>query len=169
MDFFNKLGKKASEAYKATTEKTGKLAEEVKLKLKMNENKSQISELYTKIGELVYQNHVREEKFDLNEALEQECIKIDVLAGEIDEILNQIRELKDKKQCEKCYSEIDISAKFCPHCGAEQTENKSEEAKNVEVIEKEDSVQESSEDVESIEDVVVTEVKVVQDNNEENN
>lgn len=167
MDFFNKLGKKASEAYKATTEKTGKIAEEVKLKLKMNENKSQISELYTKIGEKVYQNHIREEKIDLNEELEQECIKIDVLASEIDEILKQIRELKDKKQCEKCFAEIDINVKFCPHCGAEQKEDAIQEEKNVEVLEKEEA-EETSDDVESIEDVVVTEVKVVQDNNEEN-
>ena len=168
MDFFNKLGKKASEAYKATTEKTGKLAEEVKLKLKMNENKGQISDLYTKIGEMVYQNHVREEKIDLNELLEQECIKIDVLAGEIEEILNQIRELKNKKQCEKCFSEIDINVKYCPHCGAEQIETKGEEVKDVEVLEKENNTENASEDVESIEDVVVTEVKVVQDNIDEN-
>ena len=34
MDFFNQLGKKATEAYKVTADKTGKIAKEAKLKLK---------------------------------------------------------------------------------------------------------------------------------------
>lgn len=168
MDFFNKLGKKASETYKVTTEKTGKLAQEVKLKLKMNENKSQITELYEKIGEKVYQKHVREENIDIKEELEQECIKIDVLANEIEEILNQIRELKDKKQCEKCYAEININDKFCPECGAEQELAKEDEAREVEVLEKEESTQTESVQNESIEDVVKTESLVDEENKEEN-
>ena len=62
MDFFDKLGKKASETYKATAEKTGKIAKEAKLKMKMNENKSQIDELYKEIGRKVYEKHVIKEK-----------------------------------------------------------------------------------------------------------
>ena len=167
MDFFNKLGKKASETYKVTTEKTGKIAQEVKLKLKMNENKSQISELYKNIGEKVYEQHVREEKIDIKEELEQECIKIDVLANEIEEILNQILALKDKKQCEKCFAEININDKFCPTCGAEQ-QSVSEDVKEVEVLEKEETTEPTSENVESIEDVVEAESIVVEENKEEN-
>ena len=34
MEFFDKLGKKASEAYKITADKTGKLAKETKIKFK---------------------------------------------------------------------------------------------------------------------------------------
>ena len=45
MDFFDKLGKKASEAYKVTADKTGKLAKEAKLRMKMNELKSQINDI----------------------------------------------------------------------------------------------------------------------------
>ena len=42
MEFFDKLGKKASEAYKVTADKTGKIAKEAKLRMKMSELKSQI-------------------------------------------------------------------------------------------------------------------------------
>ena len=45
MEFFDKLGKKASEAYKVTADKTGKLAKEAKLRMKMGELKSEINEL----------------------------------------------------------------------------------------------------------------------------
>ena len=54
MEFFDKLGKKASEAYKMTADKTGKIAKETKLKLKMNELKSEIKEIYEEIGKKVY-------------------------------------------------------------------------------------------------------------------
>ena len=59
MGFFDTLGKKASEAYGATAKKTGELAREAKLKMKINENKSNINDLYKEIGKKVYEKHVR--------------------------------------------------------------------------------------------------------------
>ena len=38
MGFFDTLGKKATEAYNVTTKKTGELAKEAKLRMKINEN-----------------------------------------------------------------------------------------------------------------------------------
>ena len=38
MGFFDNLSKKASAAYDATAEKTGKLAKEAKFRMKINEN-----------------------------------------------------------------------------------------------------------------------------------
>ena len=49
MEFFDKLGKKASEAYKVTADKTGKLAKEAKLRMKISELKSQINDIYKEI------------------------------------------------------------------------------------------------------------------------
>ena len=40
MDFFNKLGKKASETYQVTKEKTVKFSNEVKLKGKISDTKA---------------------------------------------------------------------------------------------------------------------------------
>ena len=81
MDFFDKLGKKASEAYKVTADKTGKLAKEAKLRMKMNELKSQINDIYKTIGEEIYQKHTREEEYNINEKLEESCTQIDVLSA----------------------------------------------------------------------------------------
>lgn len=133
MDFFDKIGKKASETYKITTEKTGKLAKEAKLRMKINENKSDINDLYKEIGKKVYEKHRREENIDIKKELEEECTKIDVLSAEIETNLKIILELKEKKQCPKCFKEIPKEAKFCPECGEKQEEV---EAKEVEVIEK---------------------------------
>lgn len=136
MEFFDKLGKKASEAYKMTADKTGKLAKETKLKLKIGELKTQINEVYEEIGKRVYENHIRENDENAEQEIEEKCVKIDVLSDEIDSLLKECLELKDKKQCQKCYTEIEKEAKFCKHCGAKQEEPKKEpEILEVEVVE----------------------------------
>ena len=132
MEFFDKLGKKATEAYKETADKTGKIAKETKIKFKIGELKSQINDIYEEIGKKVYEKHIREEEISIKKDLEEQCTKIDVLSDEIDSLLKQCLELKDKKQCSKCYKEIEKEAKFCPYCGKKQT---SAPAKEVEVLE----------------------------------
>ena len=57
MEFFDKLGKKASEAYKMTADKTGKIAKETKMKFKIGELRSQINDIYEEIGKKVYEKH----------------------------------------------------------------------------------------------------------------
>ena len=127
MDFFDKIGKKASEAYKVTADKTGKLAKEAKLRMKISDLKSQINDIYKEIGETVYQKHTRNGEYDIEKEIEEKCTKIDVLSDEIDSNL---------KQCSSCFAEIEKDVKFCPKCGAKQEEIKEEPAKEVEVIEK---------------------------------
>lgn len=120
MGFFDGLSKKASAAYDATAQKTSKLAKEAKFRMKINENKSDINDLYKEIGKKVYEKHVREENIDIKAELEEECTKIDVLSAEIETCLKSILELKDKRQCEQCHTEIDVKNDFCPKCGAKQ-------------------------------------------------
>ncbi len=175
MDFFDKLGKKASEAYKITADKTGKIAKETKMRLKISELKSQINDLYEEIGKKVYENHVEKEELK-KEELEEVCVQIDVLSDEIESLLKQCLELKDKKQCQKCFKEIDKNVKFCPNCGEKQ-----EEAKEVEILEEVETtkVEEDNIDIpvnqDSIEDKVETLEKTieiesnVEKNKEENN
>lgn len=131
MGFFDNLGKKASAAYDATAEKTGKIAKEAKLKMKINENKSDIKDIYKEIGKKVYEKHVREENIDIKTELEEECTKIDVLSAEIETCLKSILELKEKKQCENCHAEIELDATFCSKCGAKQPEIEVKEAEVV--------------------------------------
>ena len=134
MEFFDKLGKKASEAYKITADKTGKIAKETKIKFKMNDLKSQINDIYEEIGKNVYEKHVKKENISVND-FEEECTKIDVLSDEIEGLLKECLELKDKKQCPKCYKEIEKDAKFCPSCGEKQEEMKVQEVEILEDVE----------------------------------
>lgn len=124
MEFFDKLGKKASEAYRVTADKTGKIAKETKLKIKMGDLKSKINDIYEEIGKIVYEKHVKKEEIDIEKDLIEQCTNIDVMSDEIEALLKECLELKDKKQCTKCFTEIEKDAKFCPYCGMKQEENK---------------------------------------------
>ena len=142
MEFFDMIGKKASEAYKITADKTGKLAKETKLKIRMGEIKAQTNEIYQEIGKKVYEKHVREEDISIKEELEEECTKLDVLSDEMDSLLNQCLELRDKKQCPNCFAKIDKEMNYCPNCGVKQEKEEvseeeltdDEEVKEVEII-----------------------------------
>ena len=155
MEFFDKLTKKASETYKGAAEKTGKIAKEAKLKMKINENKSKINDLYEEIGKKVYQKHAADEELNIKEELQEECEKIDILSAEIDSYHEEILKLSDVKACVNCKETIDKNAKFCPKCGTEQPEIKEEEAKEVEVIEQEEP--EDQNEAEKIEENNVSE------------
>lgn len=135
MEFFEKLGKKASETYKSAAEKTNKLASETKLKLKISDNKSKIKEIYTDIGKKVYEKHILDGNICIKDEIKEELERIDELSNEIKEFERQKLELSDIKQCVNCKNEIDVSAKFCPNCGAEQPEIKEPEAQVAEVVE----------------------------------
>lgn len=110
MGFFNEIGKK-------TTEATSKITKETKLKLKINESKNKISDLYEEIGKKVYEKHVREENISIKEELQEECEKIDNLSKEIEEARREILKLNNKRQCPECYAEIEKDAAFCSKCG----------------------------------------------------
>ncbi len=135
MEFLDKLTKKATETYKGAAEKTGKIAKEAKLKMKINDNKSKINDLYQEIGKKVYQKHTADEQICIKKDLEEECAKIDILSAEIETYHEEILNLSDVKACINCKETIDKEARFCPKCGAEQPANEEkQEVMEVEIV-----------------------------------
>ena len=165
MELFDKLGKKASEAYKVTADKTGKIAKEAKLKMKMGELKSEINEIYEDIGKIVYEKHIREEEYDIAEELKERCTKIDYLSDEMDAYLKDCLELKDKKQCPNCYTKIEKDANFCSECGARQ-EKEVEQVEEVKQPEKEVDNDIDNKEESNLEKTVEVESDVKSDENE---
>ena len=150
MEFFDKLTKKATETYKGAAEKTGKLAKETKLKLKISENKSKINDLYEEIGKKVYQKHKEHGDGCVKNDIEDGLTKIDILANEIEMYNREILELSDQKECVECKEKLAKDARFCPKCGAKQPEesNTEERVEELEALEAEvvDSPNEVSEE-----------------------
>ena len=145
MEFFNKIGKIANKTYKSASQKTGEIAKEAKIKMKMSENKSKINDLYEEIGKIVYQKHIYGEEVKIEEDLNTYCNKIDELSKEVEKYQEEVLSLKNKRICENCYTEIELSSKYCPHCGFEQLEEKKEDI-NEENIDKKNTVEIVEED-----------------------
>ena len=152
MDFFNKIGDIANKTYKKTSQKTGEIAKEAKLKMKMNDNKSKINNLYEEIGKIVYQKYLNNEEVKINEDLNTYLNQIDELSKEIETYQEDILKIKNKRICENCYSEINLDSKYCPHCGFEQKEEKVEDIKENETS-----------------DEGTKEIEIIEDNDDENN
>ena len=180
MEFFDKLGKKASEAYMNIADKTGKIAKETKLKFKINDLKSQVNDIYEEIGKKVYEKHLKKEEISIKENFEEECTKIDVLSDETERLLKECLELRDKKQCPKCFTEIKKDAKFCPNCGEKQEDNETKEveiledvevssAENDEQIENQINIQEIDDKFENLEKTIQVESNVQTEEDEDDN
>ncbi len=157
MDFFEKLGKKATETFNSAAEKTNKIASEAKIRIKMNDCKSKIKDIYQDIGKIVYQKLVLDGQIEVKDDIEEQLTKIKEYTDQIEEYEKQILELTNLKQCENCKNKIDKNAKYCPECGAKQPEEPVHEA---EVLESE----ENQDEEEIIEDVS----SEVEDNLEDN-
>lgn len=169
MDFWDKLTKKASETYKGASEKTSKIAKETKLKLKINENKSKIEDLYTDIGKKVYQKHVAKEDVKVAIDIQEECAKIDELAHQIEDYERQIWELSDNKQCPQCKSKINKDDTFCSNCGLKQEEEKVHEVEVVPEVKEEDLKEEPTEEYSEGEETKGNCEKSITENVEDNN
>ena len=152
MGFFSDLGRKTSET-------KGKIAIETKLKMKINENKGKITDIYEEICKKVYEKHVREGNIDIKADLEEECKKLDELSKEIEEARIEILKLNQKKLCSKCSAEIENGALFCPKCGEkpEQEPTKKEEA--LEKLEEANIEPEKQEEAEAVKEDLKEEVK----------
>ena len=143
MGFFSDLGKKTSET-------TGKIARETKLKMKINENKGKIEDIYEEIGKKVYEKHIREENIDIKTDLAEECSKLDALSKEIEDARLEILKLNQKKLCSKCSAEIEAGAVFCPKCGEKQTAEPTIKEETLEKLENAEIPPEKKEEAEAV-------------------
>ncbi len=152
MGFFSDLGRKTSET-------TGKIARETKLKMKINENKGKITDIYEEIGKKVYEKHVREENIDIKADLEEDCKKLDELSKEIEEARIEILKLNQKKLCSKCSAEIENGALFCPKCGEKQEQEPTKKEEALEKLEEANIEPEKQEEAEAVKEDLKEEVK----------
>ena len=141
MNFFDKLGKKASQTYQATKEKATNISEELKLKGKISDLKEKIEDLYTEIGKAVY-TEIKDGKDVSKEEVAAKCEEISKAKDDISKIESTILALKKVKKCANCGEELEMDALFCSKCGKEQpkiekveVKEEPQEVKEAEVIE----------------------------------
>ncbi len=140
MEILDKIGVAASKVYCVTVDKTDRLTKEAKIKIKMSNLKSDIEDIYMAIGKEVYNLYLTKQDKSINENLRIDCMRIDDISFEIDELSKKVLELKNKKKCYNCFTEIGRCDNFCFNCGEEQprigksdkicNRNKEEKTKN---------------------------------------
>lgn len=159
MDFFSKLGKKASKTYQVTKEKAVNLSEELKLKGKINDLKDKIEDVYKEIGMTVY-NEVKDGKDVSKEEITAKCETISKYKDEIEKLQSDILALKNVVKCTNCGVELDLGDPFCYKCGTKQPEVEKVEIKD----ETEDAVKNAA-----VVEIAETTVEVSNSENNDNN
>lgn len=180
MDFFSKLGKKASKTYQVTKEKAANLSEELKLRGKINDLKDKVEEIYNDIGKIVY-NEIKDGKEVSKEEVSVRCEQISKFKDEIEKIQTDILSLKKVRKCSNCGEELALEDSFCCKCGTKQPEiekvevkeNISTEMKDAEIVEvanvNPDKVSNENAEVENVSDNENVEIENSSNENCEDN
>lgn len=154
---FEELTQKVKKFSRDTVEEVQKMNEVRQLNGKVNDAKKQIENIYTEIGKKF---------FDLNkdyapEGFEEYIQTINDKLAQIEQLKEQVRDVKGVVLCTKCNSEVPLTERFCSNCGnkmPEVIEIVDEEDESAVVVDAED-VTEVAEDAaggikEAAEDVV---------------
>ena len=125
-EFSKKVGRTATDTYNTVADKSGKLIEEAKLKMAVNDKHEEIEDYYIVMGKTVYEQY--KDKNDVGE-FTKVCKKIDKLSSEINEMEKKILFNKNLRKCDNCGEIISLDSTFCENCGKKQKPVKIKEDK----------------------------------------
>lgn len=113
MAFFEDLGKKLTQASQNTIQKTKGIADTAKISAMISEEEKKIRNNYQEIGELYVSLHSE----DAEDALALLVQDVKDAQKRITDYRQQIQDIKGYVRCEKCGTEVPITAAFCSGCG----------------------------------------------------
>ena len=118
MAFFDDLGKKLSKAGQSVMDKGKELADITKINLAISDEEKKLEEAYKKIGKLFVEK--------IGDRAEGDFAELVTVAKEadtkIDELRQQIKDIKGIAVCPKCGTQVQADAVFCNACGAKLRE-----------------------------------------------
>lgn len=117
MAFIDELKDRANDVAQVASRKVGEAVGITKVKMALAEKQSTLRALYKELGEMVYVNFKRD--IEDNEALEDKFAEIDLVIDSIDELKNELKQIKNMKTCPHCGSDIEEDANYCSKCGME--------------------------------------------------
>lgn len=114
MAFFEQLGKKLSSAGQSVVQQTKNFTETTRLNSSVSEAEKKIESLYSALGKAYYDNHKDDASAEGRGVIEE----ITAAFAQIDEIKEQINQIKTANKCPNCGAEISAESAFCKNCGA---------------------------------------------------
>jgi len=100
---------------KTVIEKTNNIVNQTKLKFSISETKSKIKDIYTEIGKSVYENY--KSTGEVIDDMEEKFAKIDAMTEEVNELKEQLYQLKENVKCPKCGAYNHSDDVYCSKCG----------------------------------------------------
>ena len=95
--------------------KTNNIVNQTKLKFSISETKSKIKDIYTEIGKSVYENY--KSTGEVIDDMEEKFAKIDAMTEEVNELKEQLYQLKENVKCPKCGAYNHSDDVYCSKCG----------------------------------------------------
>ena len=106
---------KAKNAASAAGKKTGELLEVSKLKMRAAELRSDLNDVYLRLGKLAYREGIDcKQPGALAKVLFAEIEELD---KRLTEVLDQIAQIKKTLKCPNCGTQNDAQAFYCSRCG----------------------------------------------------
>lgn len=122
-DIMSKIKSTASKAKegagkfaKIFAKRTSNAISSTKLSISISEANSKIKDIYTEIGETMYEKYLNNEATDPE--FETAFQQIDKLMVDIGELYDKKAELKNAQRCKTCGALNNEDADFCSKCGA---------------------------------------------------
>ncbi len=112
-DITKKITEKAKKLGKDTAEEVQKLNRIRQLNGKVSDAKKQIEGVYSEIGKKFYELH----KDYIPEGFEELINTINEKTAEIEQLKEQLRQVKGVVLCPGCSMEVSGDERFCPNCG----------------------------------------------------
>lgn len=111
----NKDKDSAVQVTKTVIEKINNIVNQTKLKFSISETKSKIKDIYTEIGKSVYENY--KSTGEVIDDMEEKFAKIDAMTEEVNELKEQLYQLKENVKCPKCGAYNHSDDVYCSKCG----------------------------------------------------
>lgn len=115
-DTASKAKDEAGKFAKIFAKRTSNAISSTKLSISISEANSKIKDIYTEIGEKMYEKYLNDETTDSE--FETAFRQIDKLMVDIGELYDKKAELKNSRRCKACGALNDAEADFCSKCGA---------------------------------------------------
>ncbi len=107
------IGRKFRKIGRDTVTEVQKMNDIRQINSKINEQKKQISVIYSQIGQKLYKLY----KEAPLEGFDMEFQKIDERFATIEVYNDQIREIKGVRMCPNCHTEVSMHERYCSACG----------------------------------------------------
>ncbi len=136
----DKMGK----ASKTAASKTENVVSRAKIRFSINEANDKIDEIYRLMGKELYERYLEGDMDD--PVLSEQCEKIDGLNKDIEELNDELTDLRAVVKCQYCGVYNRIESTFCSKCGAKLAKDEEEVEAEAEVFDAEDEAFEVTED-----------------------